>query len=776
MSAKHLDQCASTLIKSRVQHLEWLAKNTFEALQVAASMNNLNASVSTFKSPVTILQAATTRLKELITFDSYAFFLADKDSDLPLALCEPAENAGFFKGELDRLIDDGTIPDVLNNKGPLFKVKPKRNGSYLLHSVATTSRIRGLYIGDVGNRRKHIQDISLFSLTIVLNATASLLESYELYKMLRQANTKLKKKITNLRKEVALRKKTESSLVQSQRMLNLVMDNIPQSVFWKGTDLCYLGCNKNFAASVGYGDPSGVIGKTDQDLPFKPEEAARFQASDKRVIRENRCELDIQEPVTLADTSTRWLETNRVPMHDGQGRVIGVLGTSHDITERKAYDDQLSHLALHDALTGLPNRVLFFERLSWAMSRSKRNTQTRSCVLLMDMDRFKQINDAHGHLLGDRLLVELSKRISRCLRESDILSRLGGDEFTIMIEDIARDEDYTAIVERIVVEIEKPFNILGRVVYTSVSIGVVEDIAKYTNPEDILRDADIAMYAAKGFGGRRVEVYKESMHESVIRVTEMEHDLHYGFDHNEFSVVYQPIFSIPEHTLRGFEVLARWTHSKLGPIGPDVFIPLAEKTGLILELGAFVLHKACTDFSRWRAQFPEQSKGLYLSINLSARQLSNPDLVAEIKGILAANDIPPELINLEITESMVMQDPDNALAILRHLKQLGVGIFLDDFGTGYSSLSHLQKFPIDTLKIDKSFIFNLSGGKSMESTAIVRSILALGGSLGMQVVAEGIENISQRDSLVELGCTTGQGYLMSRPLPAEKVVSHMADM
>jgi diguanylate cyclase (GGDEF)-like protein/PAS domain S-box-containing protein len=776
MSEKIVDQCASTLIKGRIEHLEWLAKNTFEALQVAASMNNLNASVSTFKSPATILQAATTRLRELIEFDSYAFFLADKDSDFRLTLCEPAQNNELFKNELDRLIDDGTIPDVLTNSGPIFKVKPKRNGSYLLHSVATTSRIRGLFIGDVGNRRKHIQDISLFSITIVLNATASLLESYELYRMLHSANTKLKKKVSNLKKEVALRKKTESSLMQSQRMLNLVLDNIPQSVFWKGTDLTYLGCNKNFAESCGFGDPAAVIGKTDHDLPCKPEEVVRFQESDKRVIRENRSELDIQEPVTLPDSGTRWLETNRVPMHDGQGRVIGVLGTSQDITERKAYDDQLSHLALHDALTGLPNRVLFFERLSWAMSRSKRNMQTRCCVLLMDMDRFKQVNDAHGHLLGDRLLVELSKRISRCLRESDILSRLGGDEFTIMIEDIARDEDCKAIIERIVAEIEKPFNILGRVVYTSVSIGVVEDISKYANPEDILRDADIAMYAAKGYGGRRIEVYQQSMHESVIRVTEMEHDLHFGFDHNEFSVVYQPIFSIPEHKLLGFEVLARWTHSKLGPIGPDVFIPLAEKTGLILELGAFVLHKACADFSRWRAQFPQQSEGLYLSVNLSARQLSNPDLVSEIKGILTANNIPPELINLEITESMVMQDPDNALTILRHLKHLGVGIFLDDFGTGYSSLSHLQKFPIDTLKIDKSFIFSLTGSKSMESTAIVRSILALGDSLGMDVVAEGIENASQRESLIELGCTTGQGYLMSRPLSAASIESHIADM
>jgi diguanylate cyclase (GGDEF)-like protein/PAS domain S-box-containing protein len=776
MTKKNTGQCGGALTKNRIEHLEWLAKNTFEALHVAASMNNLNASVSTFKSPLTILQAVTTRLKELITFDSYAFFLVDTDSDFRFALCESSENEEFFKSELDRLIDDGTIPDVLNNQGPLFKVKPKRNGSYLLHSVATTSRIRGLFIGDVGNRRKHIQDISLFSLTIVLNAAASLLESFELYRMLRSANTKLKRKITNLKKEVALRKKTESSLVQSQRMLHLVMDNIPQSVFWKSTDLKYLGCNKNFAASCGFGDPTGVIGKSDPDLPFKPEEVARFQASDQRVIRENRSELDIQEPVTLGDSSTRWLETNRVPMHDGQGRVIGILGTSHDITERKAYDDQLSHLALHDALTGLPNRVLFFERLSWALARSKRNPQTRCCVLLMDMDRFKQVNDAHGHLLGDRLLVELSKRISRCLRESDILSRLGGDEFTIMIEDIVRDDDCKVIIERIVAEIEKPFNILDRVVYTSVSIGVVEDIGKYTNPEDILRDADIAMYAAKGHGGRKIEVYQQSMHESVIRVTEMEHDLHFGFDHNEFSVVYQPIFAINEHKLLGFEVLARWTHSKLGPIGPDVFIPLAEKTGLILELGAFVLHKACTDFSKWRAQFPQQSEGLYLSVNLSARQLSNPDLVAEIRGILKANNIPPELINLEITESMVMQDPDNALTILRHLKQLGVGIFLDDFGTGYSSLSHLQKFPIDTLKIDKSFIFSLSGAKSLESMAIVRSILALGDSLGMDVVAEGIENASQRESLIEMGCTTGQGYLMSRPLSAASIESHIADI
>jgi diguanylate cyclase (GGDEF)-like protein len=430
-------------------------------------------------------------------------------------------------------------------------------------------------------------------------------------------------------------------------------------------------------------------------------------------------------------------------------------------------EEQLRHNALYDGLTGLPNRTLFLELLQRSIDRARRRSGYSFAVLFLDLNRFKVVNDSLGHTTGDKLLIELARRFKSCLRPQDTVARLGGDEFTILLEGITDLNDATRIADRVHRALAYPFNLEGHEVYTSTSIGIAWSEINYDKPEDVLRDADTAMYSAKA-SGSSYAAFDRQMHARVVERLQLETDLRLALERQEFQLHYQPIMSLDTGKINGFEALIRWQHPNRGLISPGLFIPVAEENGVILPIGEWTLQEACRQMRQWERQFPERGQ-LTVNVNLSLKQFMQPNLVRQIEHILAETGVSPNRLNLEITESMVAENAESIVSMLLQLKTLEVGLHIDDFGTGYSSLSHLHRFPIDALKIDRSFVSNMSADE--ESLEIVKTIMALAQNLGMAVTAEGVETADQLALLKGLGCKLSQGYYFSRPVDAQKATA-----
>lgn len=437
-----------------------------------------------------------------------------------------------------------------------------------------------------------------------------------------------------------------------------------------------------------------------------------------------------------------------------------------DITERRRAEEQLLHNALHDALTGLPNQALFMDRLGLALERAKRREDYLFAVLFLDLDRFKLVNDSLGHLVGNQLLIALSRRLETVLRSFDTIARFGGDEFTILLEDIEDINDAIHVAERIQKELASPFKLDENEVFTSASIGIVFSSQGYDQPGQVLRDADIAMYGAKALGKARYEVFATTMHNRALVLLQLETALRHAVKREEFRIYYQPIVSLGTGRIIGFEALVRWQHPERGLVSPMEFIPVAEETGMIISIGQWVIYEACRQMHRWHAQFPT-TPPLMISVNLSGKQLTQPDLIKQINLVLQKTGLDASSLKLEITESVLMDNTESANAILSQLRDLNIELYMDDFGTGYSSLSYLHRFPINTLKIDRSFIKNIGiGGENLE---IIRAIVTLAQSLNMGVTAEGVETVEQLAQLRALQCQRGQGYFFSQPLDSVAV-------
>ncbi len=458
-----------------------------------------------------------------------------------------------------------------------------------------------------------------------------------------------------------------------------------------------------------------------------------------------------------------WISLSVDPRFHGDGSLRDLVCTFEDVTQRKTTEAELAIQTFRDRLTSLPNRALFMERLTQAILRCDRRKLSTG-VLFLDLDRFKVINDSLSHEAGDQLLVQVAKRIRGSLRPEDTVARLGGDEFVVLFEDLPGASDAMRVAERIQRAFQPAFLLQGQEAYTTCSMGLALSATSATVPSELVRDAEVAMYRAKAKREGSIEIFDPSMNAQALARFQLESDLRRALERNEFLLYYQPLVSLQHGTIEGWEALVRWKHPERGMVSPLDFISLAEETGLIVPLGKWVLEEAVRQASLWSERFPADPPRL-ISVNISGRQFQQRDLIATVMSALDENRFDPRCLKLEITESVMMRDPQASLEAMKAFQSRQIHLVIDDFGTGYSSLSYLKRFPVDTLKVDKSFVDGL--GKDSESTAIVQAVISLAKSLGMRVTAEGIETREQLEHLRTLDCDHGQGYFLARPLPAE---------
>jgi len=564
--------------------------------------------------------------------------------------------------------------------------------------------------------------------------------------------------VTRLREEVYL--------------LETLMDMLPDSIYFKDRESRFTRLNRAGAASFGLSEPCHAIGRTDFDY-FTDEHAAQAYRDEQEIVRTGLPLVNVEEKETRPDGSVRWVSTTKMPLRDTAGKIVGTFGVSRDITQRKQFEEQLEQQAFFDPLTRLPNRALFMNRLQHLFQRTKRAESGRLfAVLYLDVDRFKGINDGLGHQAGDELLKEVARRLEQCVRPSDTLARLGGDEFTALLEEINSEIDATRVAERINKELSQPFFLHDHEVFATVSVGIALSSSQYERPDDMLRDADTAMYRAKANGRSRHQVFDVAMHQRAVSLLRLETDLRRAIERKELVAYYQPIVDLETNTLRGFEALARWKHPTRGLVMPDVFIPVAEETGQITAIGEWMLAEACRQMRVWQDRYP-RNPPLHISVNISTRQLAHANVPDQVARILSETGLDASSLTLEITESALMQNLSTSAAVIQRLNAMDVRLHIDDFGTGYSSLSYLQNFPIHTLKVDKSFVTRM--GDAPKQGEIVRAIVSLAQNLGMEVTAEGVETSAQADTLQSLNCTSAQGYLFSRPVPADEAERFIID-
>lgn len=558
--------------------------------------------------------------------------------------------------------------------------------------------------------------------------------------------------------EVAVEART-AELREAEERYRGIVENAVEGIFQMTPNGHFISANPAMARILGYADPGRLIAGANCDLMLSGTARKAFE----RVIGTFGEVVDFVSEVDRPDGTKTWISQNTRAVRHSDGTVAYYEGMVVDITARREAEENLIKNAFHDALTGLPNRFLFFERLSQLVARRERIADSVFAVLFLDCDRFKLINDSFGHLAGDNLLITIAQRLTHRLRPADTLARLGGDEFAVLIEGGAMPANALTLADRLHEACREPMELDGREIFVSLSIGVAwARSGDYAQADAILRDADIAMYKAKDAGRNTTVLFEPGMHQAVVSRLEVETQLRHALDRGEFVVHYQPIMALKDQRIAGFEALVRWGHPARGLVPPSDFIPTAEETGMIIPIGDWVLREACAFAASWRRRYGTVAEDLFISVNIAAAQLDQADAAGKIARALSESGLLGTNLKLEITESTMMANPLEVHKTLSDIAALGVQLCVDDFGTGYSSLSHLHTFPVSTLKIDRSFTGRLTGGR--EHVEMARTILLLGENLGLTVIAEGIETAIQCDWLRSAGCAYGQGYHFGCPV------------
>jgi len=559
----------------------------------------------------------------------------------------------------------------------------------------------------------------------------------------------------------------ENTLENQTIFLNSVINTIPDLVWLKDTKGRYLVCNTMFEKYFGI-KQEDIIGKTNFDF-LDTSLAQTFKDQDEKTIQTDSATVD-EECLTFADGKHKGVfDTTKTPMHDKEGNIIGVLGIAHDITEMKVREAELEKLANYDSLTNLANRSFLKAYINKLLSKSSRN-RTNLALILLDLDRFKDVNDSYGHSIGDELLKEVASRLLMRMRDSDMVARLGGDEFAIVLENIDHTEDIARIAKDIFANISKVFRLSNAIeIHINASAGIVIAPKDGKTVEEILQHADSALYQAKSDGRGLYRYYTDEMTKKALLRINCENKLRQALKNGELELYYQPQVHIKTQKIVGAEALIRWNDPEKGQIPPSDFIPVAEESGLINEIGEWVINEACRQGKKWL----DDGHRLTIAVNISANQVKYQDIPAVITQALQNSAFRADRLELEITESAVMQREEESVEMLHALRAKGIRLAIDDFGTGYSSLSYLKRFPIDVLKIDKSFIDDIPYEK--DGMAIVTAIIEMGKALGYQVLAEGTEHMEQVDFLAEKGCNLYQGYIKSKPVPAKEFEKLLAE-
>ncbi len=573
--------------------------------------------------------------------------------------------------------------------------------------------------------------------------------------------------IEGIARDVTERNETEEALRASEEFFRALYENAQHPIFLVDRDLNFVDVNPYACQFYGYSrEEFRRFNVFDIALPEERDDQqrnlARVHKHGKISIGERRHRKKNGEIVTVTADAARVTRTD-------QELYVSKIT---DITERKRAEEQLEYQAFHDLLTGLPNRHLFMDRLGQTLRRTERRSERKVALLFMDLDNFKIINDSLGHELGDKLLVAVVERLRGSLRPEDTLSRFGGDEFTVLIENVQSPEDVVRMVERIVEGLREPFVIDERELFVRASIGIVMGEASTKSAEDLLRDADTAMYRAKE-DAADYRIYDPDMYERVLERLELENDLRRALEKEEFTICYQPKFRLGQpDRIEGVEALMRWEHPQRGLMLPDEFIPIAETTGLIISIGGWVMKEACCQATEWQESYPGEEP-LSMCVNLSAAQVRHPGLLQDVRSALRESGLEPGSLTLEITEGTLLRGTELLETIFRELKALGVRLAIDDFGREYSSLSYLNRLPVDVLKIDGSFVERL--GDNPTNTTIVEAVILLAHALGLEVTGEGVESAEQLAHLRRMGCDFAQGCHLARPLPSEEVEALLAD-
>ncbi|MCK4899053.1 MAG: EAL domain-containing protein [Anaerolineales bacterium] len=693
-------------------------------------------------------------------------FLALLDEESGQLYLRAAKNMDREKSQTMRLpVSDNLIAQVFktgkpvrtttqSDEGPLIKVVT----GFLVHSllhVPIQSKGKTLGVLSVVNHTsqrsfKEKDEVLLISLA---DYAAVAIENANLY--------------SKAQDEIAERRRIEENLRDSEERYALAVRGANDGIWdW------------DFKTETIYYSPrwKSILGYVEEEVNDSPDEwFSKVHPEDLESLKLDisahlggiTAHFENEQRMLHKDGTYRWILSRGLAVLNDNGVATRLAGSQTDVTDRKYAEQKLLHDAFYDKLTNLPNRALFLDHLRLAVERAKRRPDHKFAVLFLDVDRFKDVNDSYGHMVGDKLLVEFGQLLATRLRTTDTIARFGGDEFVILIDDITDESNATQIAEWIDSELVKPFQIKEHEIFVTVSIGIVLSEIGYERAEDILRDADIAMYDAKGNGRARYEMFEPAMRVRIVERLEIENDLRRAIENNEFRVYYQVIGALDTHQVAGFEALVRWQHPERGLVSPDKFIPIAEETGMIIPIDRWVMREACRQMHDWQTKFPTYDS-MTISVNLSSKHIAQPDLVEYIEETLSETGLNGDFLKLEITESALLENNDYTIQVFNQLQELGIQIQIDDFGKGYSSLSYLSNFPIDALKIDRSFVSTLPDeGNNLQ---ILQAMVNLSQRLGVGVIAEGVETEYQLAQLKLLGCEYGQGYLLSMPLESKEVV------
>ena len=557
---------------------------------------------------------------------------------------------------------------------------------------------------------------------------------------------------------VVLRALADRENAKQLEFLNAFLETIPDNVYFKDRKSRFVRINRAMARYFGLSDPAQAANKTCSDI-FGPRHASKALEDERTIIESGEALTDKEEREIWPDGHETWVLTTRVPLRNRRGRILGTMGISRDITDRKQAELRIRHMVLHDALTGLPNRVLLEDLLNKAISLANRN-QKRVAVLMMDMDRFKGINDSFGREVGDRLLEAISARLRTSLRESDIVARPGGDEFVVCLPMVDPGRSIEVVAEKVLSALSAPFPIEGQEIRIGASVGMSESPAHGDNAKQLLQAADVAMHEAKRNGRGTHCMFTAELTDAARRRKKFESDLRHALERGEFVLHYQPLVSTTSGRITGMETLLRWRHPEQGMVYPNHFIPQLEELGLMVDVGNWVLKAACAQNAAWQRQGLAPVR---VMVNLSSTQFYRGDIVNTVETALAESGLDPKWLELELTESLMLDDSELTIKIMRELKGLGISLSLDDFGTGWSSLAYLRRFPIDRIKIDRSFLLDIASEPTAE--AVVRGIMNLGRDLGLACVAEGVETAEQLEYFKQQNCEEVQGYLYSPAVP-----------